>query len=449
MHRHVVVVSFLEWLNWHDKGGLRVAADRLVWCAVDSEASAFISSLQFAPDFETLDDAFLIAEITVPPRVIAGGLLWLALDGVKFSALSERSSRLLSPAAERMNAALGMASAVIQKAWVRWKDCSRIENADQQARRLWAWAFDRAWPTDPDRPEERWLGQTRVRLDNMTKLLATNVPLRERVSGTSAEAWMLMALAAEEAGLLDKDKDADWRRTTRAYIGSCLSSARIAPSFLRMEDDNFRQAFESLPCDRPAMIELVAIATGAHHALRIVGGQAPDIGSLEKDLQALTKLAVAAEIGETASVPTMTLLSLGRLLPGSAIVALRAREDAPAGWASCHTEVTSGGNSPNGGAFNVVGTPSSLAAEGSELDDPAATVEIEGRELVAGLASPDAERNVSSREDRPSPFSESGGTPSLFPTEGNNDGSHGGVGLSKGKPSGRRGRKEKVSPSTS
>jgi hypothetical protein len=402
MHRHIVVVSFLEWLNWNDKGRLRIAAGRLVWCSADSEAEAFHGSLQFAPDFEPADDAFLIAEIAAPPRVIDGGLLWLPLEGSRFSTLSERSSRLLSPAAERMNVALGLAPASVQEVWARWKDRCRVENADQQARRLWTWAFGRAWPTDSGSPEEECLGQTRVSWANMTELLATKPPLRDQISGTSVEAWMPMVLAAERAGLLATEKDADWRKATRAYIKSSLESGRIAPSFLQTEDASFRLAFENLPRDRPAMIELVAVATGAHHALRIVGGQGPEIGALKKDLQTLTNLVSDAEIGKRSNILTMSLLALGRLLPGSAVVALLARAEAPEGWASSCTEASPERAPPNGGADVDGGDLSCLATGDSQLRTVHAEVEPAVPQSGIANAGPDADHSGDPRGERPS-----------------------------------------------
>lgn len=449
MHRHIIVISFLEWLNWHDKGRLRVAAERLVWCAADSEASAFLCSLQFAPDFEPADDAFLIAEIAAPPRFIAGGLLWLSMEGSRFSTLSERSSRLLSPAAERMNVALAPAASGVQEAWARWKDRCHVENADQQARRLWTWAFGRAWPTDPDSPEEQCLGQVRSSWANMTELLATKPPLRDQISGTSVAAWMPMVLAAEQAGLLASEQEADWRQATRAYIASSLKSGRIAASFLQTEDAIFRQAFENLPRDRHAMIELVAVATGAHHALRIIGGQGPDIGALRKDLQTLTNLVSAAKIGERSNIVTMSLLALGRLLPGSVVVALQAPAEAPEGWASSCTEPSPVRASPSGGTDVDGGAPSCRAAGDGEPQEIGALVEPEGQEPGTGTAWPDAESGADSREDRPSPSPKSGVTLSLFPPEGNDHGNDEIVVRAKGKPNGRRGgvRKEKASPS--
>ena len=56
-------------------------------------------------------------------------MLLLSLDGTSFEALSERSSRLLSPAAKRMNADLELAIEAIRDAWARWKARYKNESA--------------------------------------------------------------------------------------------------------------------------------------------------------------------------------------------------------------------------------------------------------------------------------------------------------------------------------
>jgi hypothetical protein len=333
MHRHIIVVTFLEWLNWNNKGFLRVAPDRISWCQIDGAATAFLNSLQFAPDLEPADDGFLIAEIKLPPRNSGDGMLLLSLDSSEFETVSERSSRLLSPAAKRMNVELALATEDIQDAWTLWKERYTDQNADQQARRIWSWAWGRPWPSISHSCHEKILKKTRQSLIEMTALLAENVPLREKVSGTSAEAWMHMVLAAKQGELLASDDAADWRRATNSYITSCVRSGHLAASFILEGDPAFSDAFAALPLSRIEMVELVAVAAGEHHALRLNAGYDPNLGALVADLQNLLNLAAEHQPEEQSVILSIALLAFGRMLPGGAVVALQGKADLRTGWA--------------------------------------------------------------------------------------------------------------------
>lgn len=334
MHRHIIVVTFLEWLNWNNKGFLRVAPDRISWCQIDDSAMAFLNSLQFAPDLEPADDGFLIAEIKIPPRNLGDGMLLLPLESTEFETVSERSSRLLSPAAKRMNVDLALATEDIQDAWARWKESYKDQNADQQARRIWSWAWARPWPAISHSSQEQLLNKTRQSLVEMTSLLAENVPLREKVSGTSAEAWMHMVLAARQVGLLASDDAADWRRATHSYITSCARSGLLAASFFLEADPAFSDAIATLPLSKIAMVELVAVAVGEHHALRLNAGQDPDFEALFTDLQNLLVLVSKDQPDAKGIILSTALLAFGRLLPGGAVVALQGKADPSTGWAA-------------------------------------------------------------------------------------------------------------------
>lgn len=334
MHRHIIVVTFLEWLNWNNKGFLRVASDRISWCQSDGAATAFLNSLQFAPDLEPADDGFLIAEIKMPPRNSGDGMLLLLLESSEFETVSERSSRLLSPAAKRMNVDLALATEDIQDAWARWRESYKDQSADQQARRIWSWAWGRPWPSIAHSSQEQFLNKTRQSLVEMTALLAENVPLREKVSGTSAEAWMHMVLAAKQGELLPSDDSADWRRATNSYITSCARSGHLAASFFLEADPAFSDAFAALPLSRIEMVELVAVAAGEHHALRLNAGHDPNFGALLTDLQNLMNLASKDQPEEQSDILTTALLAFGRMLPGSAVVALQGKADLSTGWAA-------------------------------------------------------------------------------------------------------------------
>lgn len=333
MHRHIVVVSFLEWLSWNNRGALRVSAQRVIWCADDCAASAFLNSLQFAPDLEPADDAFLVAEINRPPRNFGNGMLFLSLDGTSFEALSERSSRLLSPAAKRMNADLELATEGIREVWADWKARYKSESADQQARRIWSWAWAQPWPSELQSQQEQLLVKTRQSLGEMSRLLAENSALHEKIAGTSAETWIHMALAAEQGKLLAPDKDAAWREASRPYIQSCASSGQLTAAFFPKADAAFSNALAKLPLDRIEMLELVAVATGEHHALRMNVGHEPDFETLFSDLQILSDLAFQADPNGRSIILSAALLALGQLLPGTAVVALQAQADFPVGWA--------------------------------------------------------------------------------------------------------------------
>jgi len=332
MNRHIVVITFLELLNWNSKGLLRVASQRLVWCHVDGAAAAFQSSLQFAPDLEPADDAFLIANVETPPRNLENGTLLLPLDGTKFEVLSERSSRLLSPAAKRMNANLELATESIQEAWVSWKKRYNSESADQQARRIWTWAWAQSWPSNPQSTQEQLLKKTRQNLAEMSRLLAEKPDVREKIAGTSAEAWIHMAFAAEQAKLLSPEKDADWRKASQPYINSCAQSGQLNASFLPKADTVFSTAFDTLPLDRIEMVEFVAVATGEHHALRLNTGQEPDLEALVSDFRILSDLAAKDGPERQKLIISTALLALGGLLPGTAVGALMVKTDLQAGW---------------------------------------------------------------------------------------------------------------------
>ena len=332
MNRHIVVITFLELLNWNSKGLLRVASQRLVWCHIDDAAAAFRSSLQIAPDLEPADDAFLIASVETPPRASGNGTLLLPLDGTKFEVLSERSSRLLSPAAKRMNANFELATKSIQDVWVSWKKRYNSETADQQARRIWAWAWAQSWPSDPQSTQEQLLKKTRQNLAEMSRLLAEKPELREKISGTSAEAWMHMVLAAEQGQLLASEDDAEWRRATRAYITFCARTEQLNAAFFQNADLSFSNAFDTLPLDRIEMAEFVALAIGEHHALRLNTGQEPDLGALVSDLHILSDLAVKVGPDSQELILSTAFLALGGLLPGTAVGALMAKTDLQTGW---------------------------------------------------------------------------------------------------------------------
>ena len=332
MHRHIVVITFLEWLNWNNKGLLRVAPQRLVWCQIDGVAAAFQTSLQYAPDLEPADDAFLIANVEAPPCNSGNGTFILSLDGTKFAALSERSSRLLSPASKRMNADLELAAESIQEAWVRWKERYNSDSADQQARRIWTWAWAQSWPSDPQSPQEQLIMKTKQCLVEMSRLLAEKSDVREKIAGTCAEAWVHMALAAEQKKLLSTEKDADWRKTSQPYINFCVRSGQLNATFFPKADTDFSDVFHSLPLDRSEMVEFVAVATGEHHALRLNTGQEPDLKALVSDLHILSDLAAKDGPDWQKLILSTALLALGELLPGTAIGALMAKTSLQAGW---------------------------------------------------------------------------------------------------------------------
>ena len=332
MNRHILVITFLELLNWNNKGLLRVASQRLVWCHGDGAAAAFQTSLQFAPDLEPADDAFLIANVETPPRDSGHGTLLLTLDGTKFEALSERSSRLLSPAAKRMNANLELATESIQEVWVSWKKRYTSESADQQARRIWAWAWAQSWPYDPQSTQEQLLKKIQQNLAEMSLLLAEQPDVRKRIAGTSAEAWTQMALAAKQGELLASEDVEKFRKATSAYITSCARAGQLNAAFFQNADTAFDDAYATLPLDRIEMVEFVAVATGKHHALRLNTGQEPDLEALVSDLHILSDLAAKVGPDSQKLILSTALLSLGVLLPGTAVGALMAKTDLQTGW---------------------------------------------------------------------------------------------------------------------
>lgn len=333
-HPHLVVVSYLEWLNWNSRGLLRVSPQRIVWCGDDDRAGAALSSLQFAPDLEPADDAFLIAQIMYPPSRVDGGMLSVLLDGSQFQALSERSHRLMSPTATRMNVDLSVAGDRIQDMWARWKDQYAVESCDAQARRVWRWAWAKKWPSDPLGPHNQSLSKTVQTLAEMTRLFTKDIRIHDRYAETSAESWLRMALAAEAKGLLSADDTADWRLATKAYFTSFMRAKELASTFFQEGNVAFEDALATLPLEREQMIELLSVAVGQHHALRLNIGRDPDLEALWSDLRSLIGLMSTNQSDQQSIIVSKALLAFGRLLPGSAIVAFQAKTDLPIGWAN-------------------------------------------------------------------------------------------------------------------
>ncbi|MCW1919224.1 hypothetical protein NX862_10685 [Rhodobacter sp. KR11] len=370
MARHLFVLTFLEWLAWCGKGELRVAPGRLVWAAPDHEAVR--CSLSFAPDLEPADDGFLLAEVILPPRVAEAGQVWLSFEGARFEALSERSFRLLCSAAERMHIPFHLASADVQAVWSAWKDNHRVETAHLQARRLWCWALGADWPAGKSTPEVASLGRASGLWEEMTALLSSEADLRVKIAGTSMAAWIPMVRMAEKQGLLPQGETAPWRPATRPYFNASCAARRPAPHFIAWQDPLCHEALDALPLDHGAMVELMAVATGAHHALRVSSGQEPDIAAWTEDLQNLQAMAKKAKGFEARQALTLALVSLGQLLPQSAVAALVAQGKVPAGWAVASPV-------PQRHATNPKGTP-----------QPAAPAEAEATETAMGRLSCEA-----------------------------------------------------------
>jgi hypothetical protein len=332
-HRHFVVVSYLEWLNWNARGFLRVSPQRVIWCHVEDGADAVSSSLHSAPDLEPADDAFLIAQITSPPRRLDGGMLSVPLDGAQFQALSERSHRLMSPTATRMNVDLVVADDSIQDIWTHWKDRYAVESCDAQARRIWTWAWGQKWPSDPQDPHGQLLLKTRQTLAEMTRQFTKDIRLYAYAE-TSAEPWLRMALTAEAGKLLPSGDKADWRLATQTYFASFMPSKQLAWSFFPEGNSAFAAALDTLPLDQSEMIELMSVAVGQHHALRLNIGRDPNPEAFETDLRNLTCLVSTDQSDMQRMIISSALLAFGRLLPGSAVVAFKAKTDLTAGWAN-------------------------------------------------------------------------------------------------------------------
>ncbi len=256
----------------------------------------------------------------------------LILEDTKFEVLSERSYRLLSSAAKRMNVNLVLATKSIQDAWLTWKERYNSECADQQSRRIWAWAWAHTWPSDPQSAHEQLLRKSRKCIAEMSRLLSEKPDLREKIAGTSAEAWMHMALAAEQGELLASEDDADWRRATRAYITSCARTGQLNAAFFQNADPAFSNAFKALPLDRIEMAEILALAIGEHHALRLNTGQEPDLGALVSDLRILADIVAKVRPDSQKLTLSTALLALGGLLPGTAVGALITKTDLQTGW---------------------------------------------------------------------------------------------------------------------
>lgn len=332
MNRHLIVITFLEWLNWNAKGVLRVSPGRLAWCYEDTAATSFLNSMRLAPDLEPADDSFLLADVSMPPRNDGSGNLLVPLEGARFEALSERSSRLLAPSAKRMDIDLALVAADVQDAWADWKETYWLESANQQARRVWSWAWDQPWSFSPDCLEETLLDETRQIETELKSLRNENAARLDPFTGTTAEAWVAMVLAADRRQLLTSEKDASWRGATNAYVLACRRSGRMAASFLPKDDKTFVDALVSLPLDKPEMVQRLAVATGEHHAFRLTSGQDPDLSVLLADIRTLSELSSNDTQAARQRNLSTALLVLGRLMPGAAVMALLQSQDLVPGW---------------------------------------------------------------------------------------------------------------------
>lgn len=332
MNRHLIVITFLEWLNWNAKGTLRVAPGRLIWCSGDAATGAVLGSLRLAPDLEPADDSFLLAEVNAAPSDAGFGNLLLPLKSTRFEALCERSTRLLEPSAKRMAVDLALAAEDIREVWRDWKDAYRLDIANQQARRIWSWAWGHPWSFSAECREELLLREAQQIENELKEVTIENASRLDPFIGTTAESWVRMILAADRSELLAPEKDALWRNATNAYILSCKRAGRLGASFLPMSDKTFSDALNSLPLNKPEMVKRLAVATGEHHALRLTAGQVPDPSALLADIQTLVELPSSDTPDTSKGNASTALLVLGRSMPGAAIIALLQSSDIIPGW---------------------------------------------------------------------------------------------------------------------
>ncbi len=338
MSRHLIAISYLEWLNWNLKGVLRVTPGRLVWFDTSTVVTAVEESLRLASDLEPADDGFLLAYPCVPPFRIGSGSALLSIDGTTFEALSERSVRLLSPTAKRMDLELTLADSEIQDAWVTWKKTYFFESLNQQARRIWSWAWERPWPTSSDSTEESLLSKARTMQTEMMEPPVEDAALVNRVTGTGAEAWARMILAARQRQLLASD-DASWLGATNSYLGACKKFGHASATFLPMDDDTLADALGVLPLEKAEMVQLLAVATGEHHAKRLADEDEPDFDALELDLRTLARIVPDDSLETGWAQLSVALIALGLALPGAAVVGLLQSRMRQKGWAQPLMEI--------------------------------------------------------------------------------------------------------------
>lgn len=285
MDRHLIAITYLEWLNWGARGCLRVAPERIVWTTEVTESEALTTSLNAAPDLDPADDAFLLATVTKAPALseFRSGLD-LPFKGTQFEALSERSHRLLNPTATRMHAELTIASLPLQDAWLQWKRYYRNRSTQLRAERLLDWVWDHS----PSRLSKSEATQLRDAVDEFERMIAdrtkSNPDYMQSISGSNAYAWFCMASYASDQGILDMSEDASWKDPVNKYIKASRQRAAIDPCFYRTDDPLFAAAISEFAREREKVWMPLALAIAKHHSERVTSGQKLDFRAFVEDL---------------------------------------------------------------------------------------------------------------------------------------------------------------------
>ncbi|WP_126053376.1 hypothetical protein [Sphingomonas sp. S-NIH.Pt1_0416] len=356
MDRHLIAITYLEWLNWGARGCLRVAPERIVWTTEVTESEALTTSLNAAPDLDPADDAFLLATVTRAPALseFRSGLD-LPFKGTQFEALSERSHRLLNPTATRMHAELAIASLPLQDAWLQWKRYYRNRSTQLRADRLLDWVWDHS----PSRLSKSDATQLLDAIDEFERMIAdrtkSNPDYMQSISGSDAYAWFCMASYASDQGILDMSEDASWKDPVNKYINASRQRAAIDRCFYRTDDALFAAAISELARERERVWMPLALAIAKHHSERVSSGQNLDFRAFADDL--------ARFIGSTGHETdfkkqndglSLAIMALARNLPDEAVLEITKDPLFRPGWLNdllqtlppVHTNEESQTNSP-------------------------------------------------------------------------------------------------------
>ncbi len=334
MDRHLIAITYLEWLNLGARGCLRVAPERIVWTTEVTASEALTISLNAAPDLDPADDAFLLATVTRAPALSEfRSRLDLSFKGTQFEALSERSHRLLNPTATRMHAELAIASTPLQDAWLQWKRYYRNRSKQLRADRLLDWAWDHS-PTQLSKSGATQLLDTIGEFERMIAYRTKSNPdYMQSISGSDAYAWFCMASYASDQGILDTSEDASWKDPVNKYIKASRQRAAIDPCFYRTDDALFAAAISELARESETVSMPLALAIAKHHSERVSSGQNLNFGAFVDDLvRFINSFGSEIDFNKQNDSLSLAIMALARSLPDEAVLEITNDPEFRPGW---------------------------------------------------------------------------------------------------------------------
>lgn len=334
MDRHLIAITYLEWLNWGARGCLRAAPERIVWATEVTESEALTASLNAAPDLDPADDAFLLATVTRAPALseLRSGID-LSFNGTQFEALSERSHRLLNLTATRMHVELAIGSRPLQDAWLQWKRYYRTRSTRLRADRLldWVWNDSQSRLSKSDATQLLdVIGEFERMIADRTK---SNPDYMQSISGSDAYAWFCMASYASDQGILDMSEDASWKDPVNKYIKASRQRAAIDRCFYRTDDPLFAAAIGELEREREKVSMPLALAIAKHHSERVSSGQNLDFRSFVNDLSRfIDSIGPETDSKQRNDDLSLAIMALARTLPDEAVLEITKDPEFRPGW---------------------------------------------------------------------------------------------------------------------